>query len=817
MTTDELLQLATKQHRGGDLHEARRLYQQVLAQTPAHAGALFQMGLLELQAGRPEAALAPIRQAAAAAPDEPRYQFGLGKVLAALHQWAQAAAAYRRVLQADPSSAEAHFDLGIALQSQGDYPGAIAAYRAAVQFQPEYAEALNNLGNCHQHLGDVPAAEAAYRQALAQRPNYAGAMSNLGTVLQDTGRIDEAVALFRAAMELEADNAAHAVNLGGALCRQRSFSEAALVLRHALDRDGNNAEAAYNFGNALQGLGRLPDAADQYQRATILRPDYADAWTNLGNVQKELGEFKLATAAYEAALGAQPDSVAALNNLSCLLRTLGRLEEAKVVLRRGLALNARHPFDELRAGSFDELRAGSFDGFSKLTAGELRAGSILYNNLGNVLKDSGELDEAIDCFRRALELDPTDAATHSNLCYSLSFQSIEPEPILDECLSWNARHAEPLQSQVRVHSNGRLPDRRLRIGYVSPDFRDHCQSLFTVPLLSHHDHTLFEIFCYSSVERPDDCTRRIAGYADVWREVRALDDAALCDLIRADRIDILVDLTMHMANGRPLAFARKPAPIQIAWLAYPGTTGIGAMDYRFTDPRLDPPGAENHYSERSIRLPDSFWCYDTLTDQPEVNALPALSRGYLTLGCLNNPCKLTEHTLGLWGVLLHALPEARLLLMAPPGHHRQRVRQRLSARGVAAERVDFVPFRPRADYLRSYHDIDLGIDTFPYNGHTTSLDSFWMGVPVVTRVGATCVGRGGLSQLFHLSLLELAAESDEAFVSASVALGTDLPRLASLRRQLRPRLVQSPLMDAKRFARNVESAYRQTWCDYCER
>jgi predicted O-linked N-acetylglucosamine transferase (SPINDLY family) len=779
MTADQLLDLATERHRAGDLTEARRLYQQMLAEVPDHPVALFRISLLELQVGHPEAALALIERAITAAPGEPRYQFGLGQALAALRRWEEAASAYRRFLDADPQSADAHFALGIALQALGDLGGAIGAYEAAVKCQPDFAEAFSNLGNCHQLRGDLRQAETAYRQALAIRPNYADAMSNLGAVLQKMGRIDEAIELLRAAVALHPDVALYAVNLGSMLSRQRKFSQAATLLQHTVERDGKNAEAAYNLGIALQGLGRLREAAEQYSNATTLRPDYADALNNLGIVYKELGEFKLAGAAYEAAIRAQPDSVVARNNFACLLRTLGRLAEAEAILRRSLEINPSHP--------------------------------ALYDNLGNVLKDAGEVEEAIDCFRKALALDPNGAATHSNLAYALSFQALEGQTILAECLRWNDRHAAPLRAAIRSHPNDRSPDRRLRVGYVSPDFREHCQALFTIPLLSHHDHAAFEIFCYSSVERPDDCTRRIAGYADVWREVRPLDDAALCDLVRDDRIDILVDLTMHMADGRPLLFARKPAPVQVAWLAYPGTTGISAMDYRFTDLRLDPPGFENHYSERTIRLPDSFWCFDPLTDQPGVNALPALTRGCLTLGCLNNPCKLTGHTLRLWSGVMRALPEARLVLMAPPGPHRQHLLQRLAAHDIAAERVDFVPYRPRAEYLRSYHDIDLGLDTFPYNGHTTSLDSFWMGVPVVTRVGQTCVGRGGLSQLFNLGLLELAAENDEAFISAAVALTNDLPRLATLRQQLRTRLERSPLMDANRFARNLEAAYRRIW------
>jgi len=298
--------------------------------------------------------------------------------------------------------------------------------------------------------------------------------------------------------------------------------------------------------------------------------------------------------------------------------------------------------------------------------------------------------------------------------------------------------------------------------------------------------------------------------------VRALDDAALCELIRQDGIDILVDFTMHIAGGRPLLFARKPAPLQIAWLAYPGTTGIEAMDFRLSDPRLDPDGFDNHYSERTLRLTDSFWCYDPLTDQPEINPLPAIERGYLTLGCLNNPCKLTDYTLQLWGGVMRALPDARLELMVPPGRHRDRLLQRLQQQHIQAKRVGFVEFRPRAEYLRSYHGIDFGLDTFPYNGHTTSLDALWMGVPILTRVGRTSVGRAGLSQLYHVGLLDLAAESDAAFVGTAVALANDLPRLATLRGQLRTRLERSPLMDGPRFARNIEDACRSAWAQISE-
>jgi predicted O-linked N-acetylglucosamine transferase (SPINDLY family) len=741
------LQRATELHRAGDLAEARRLYEQILAADPLHTIALFRSGLLALQSGEADLALTRMRHAAAAAPGEARYHFGLGQALQAVQRWHDAA----------------------------------HAFKAALALEPDFAEALQGLGVSLQRAGEPALAADAYRRALQLQPGDAALIANLGTALREMGELTDAIAQLRTAVELQPEVVSHALNLGIALCQRREFVAAEPLLRHARTLDPGNPEARFNLGLALNGLGRPRDAIEEYRRATGLRPSYTDAWVNLGNVLADTGDFSGALAAYAAATQCSPGSVVGLNNAGCLLRTLGRIDEAEQQLLAGLAIDPAH--------------------------------AALHDNLGNVYKDSGQLDRAIACFRRALELQPAAAGTHGNLAYALSFQAEEPGPILEECRRWNARFAAPLP-RWREHSNDVAANRRLTVGYVSADFREHCQSLFTLPLLAHHDHAAFEIFCYSSVKRPDARTERIAALADVWRDVRKLDDDALTARIQADRIDILVDLTMHMADGRPRVFARKPAPVQVAWLAYPGTTGINAIDYRLSDPRLDPPGTERDYSEQTIRLPDTFWCYDSLTPVPQPNALPARSRGYLTLGCLNNPCKLTDHTLRLWGAVARRLPDARLLLMAPPGNSRTLLLGRLAAHGIAGDRVAFQEFRPRADYLAAYHEIDLGLDTFPYNGHTTSLDSLWMGVPVVTRVGLTCVGRAGLSQLHHLDLLELAGDTDAAFIDAAVALGSDWERLGMLRGELRRRIERSPLMDGERFTRHIEDAYRWMWRTY---
>ncbi|HTX49992.1 MAG TPA: tetratricopeptide repeat protein [Caulobacteraceae bacterium] len=736
-----------------------------------------------MQEGRLEAALAFIERARSAAPGATRYGFGLGQALSGLGRYPAAAAAYRKVIEAEPQLPEAHFGLGLVLQARGDLPAAVAAYQEALRLRPEFAEALNNLGNCRRQLGQLPEAEAAYRRALALRPNYANAMSNLGAVLPALGRADAAVALLEEAARLEPKAPSHLVNLGVALCERRRFNDAVAVLEKALAFDRRIPEAAYNLGLALHRLGRIREAADQYRRAVALKPGYAEAFNNLGDVCRELGEFDPALEAFAAATKADPASPVAFNNAGGLLRSLGRMEEAEAMLRRALAIDPNS--------------------------------AATLNNLGNVLKDCGDLASAVDCFRRVVSLDPDDVIAHSNLVYSLTFQAADGRTILEEARKWDARHGAPLRPLIRRHNNDRSAERRLRVGYVSGDFRDHCQTLFTLPLLSNHDREALEIFCYSGVERPDGHTARLERLADVWRKVRYLDDAELGEVIRRDQIDILVDLEMHMANGRPLLFARKPAPVQVAWLAYPATTGMGAIDAVFTDPRLAPPGSDSDYSERVVRLEDTFWCYDPLTAEPGVNALPALADGRLTLACLNAPCKISDHAIRMWGGVMRALENSRLLIMAPPSSHRGRLEARLAAEAIAPERVEIVPFQRRLDYLRTYHRIDFALDTFPYNGHTTSLDAYWMGVPVVSRAGQTAVGRAGLSQLFNLGLDELAADGDARFVETAVALGKDLPHLAALRRDLRSRMERSPLMDGRRFAKAVERAYRELWRDWC--
>jgi predicted O-linked N-acetylglucosamine transferase (SPINDLY family) len=562
---------------------------------------------------------------------------------------------------------------------------------------------------------------------------------------------------------------------------QRNDMTLEQILKAAED---SHLAACFNLGNAAFTGCRFQEAVEAYRTVLGLAPANLEARNNLSRALQALGQHVEALAICRETLGIDPGEVDAYNIACASARALGLMDEALGLLQRAAELRPDY--------------------------------AITHSNLGSLLKDAGRMTDAIQSFRRALELRPHDPITQSNLAYSVNFlPGYDAAAILRENQAWDRAHSLP-RGDWSHHGNDPAPERRLRIGYVSPDFRDHCQSFFTIPLFAHHDHSQFEIHCYASVPMPDAITRRIAGYADIWRNTAAMGDDEVAEWVRRDRIDILVDLTMHMANGRPRMFSRKPAPVQVAWLAYPGTTGLAAMDYRLTDPYLDPPGEhDGWYSETSIRLPDTFWCYDPLSTEPPPGPLPAFANDFITFGSLNNFCKVTPAVLSTWAQVMKAVPGSRLLLLAQPGGQRQRALEGLAAGGIQAERVDFLPFQPRPEYLASYRRVDLGLDTFPCNGHTTSLDAYWMGVPVVTLIGATVVGRAGWSQLCNLGLPELAAATQEDFVHIATELALDRPRLAQLRTMLRPRMEASPLMDGARFARSLEAALRRMWRHWC--
>jgi protein O-GlcNAc transferase len=389
---------------------------------------------------------------------------------------------------------------------------------------------------------------------------------------------------------------------------------------------------------------------------------------------------------------------------------------------------------------------------------------------------------------------------------------------LTESQNWHRQHAEPLAQLIAPHANDPNPDRRLRIGYISPDFRDHPVGRFMLPLLKSHDHREFEIFCYGDGAAPDEMTAKLQTCADIWRHTAGQTHA---DLIRQDRIDILVDLAGHTLNNRLLVFAQKPSPVQITYLGYPGTTGLAAMDYRLTDVNADPPGeTESFCTEELIRLPRTAWCFSALDENPAIADPPAVRAGHVTFGSFNNLAKLNPPLLQLWAKILQSIPNSRLLLKAKALNSKSvqdRLRESASTAGIPADRLDLCGWLSPVDHLARYSRIDIALDTYPYHGTTTTCEALWMGVPVITLAGSVHLSRVGVSLLSNAGLPELIAQSPEDYVSIATELAGDLPRLADLRRTLRQRMETSPLMDAAQFARDVESAYRAVWRRWCQK
>jgi predicted O-linked N-acetylglucosamine transferase (SPINDLY family) len=602
------------------------------------------------------------------------------------------------------------------------------------------------------------------------------------------GNLAQAEQLYRQVLEVEPDNAGAPGFLGALAYQAGRLEEAAGFYRRAAELKPNSAALHHSLGNVLHALGRTGQANAAFRRATECDPNHAEAHFNLGNGLFDQHRFAEAAASYRRALAIRPHNADALCNLGNVLEAQGQLDEAVAAYRSALALRP-------------DL-------------------ANVHNNLGNIEKERGLIAEAAASYRRALAINPTLAGVHSNLLFALNYAAQDAAALFAGHLGWARQHAEPLTALAAPHGNVPDPLRRLRIGYVSADLREHPVARFIEPVLAQHDRGGFEIFCYANDAGADEAAARLRAASDHWRCIAGLGDAAAEAMIREDAIDILVDLSGHTARNRLTLFARKPAPVQATWIGYPNTTGMSAMDYRLTDARADPPGtADSLHSETLLRLPRTFLCYRPEPASPAVAPLPAARAGYVTFGSFNNLPKITPEVVAVWARILARLPQARLLLKSGPladATARSRYLALFAEHGIAAPRITLAAkVAAVSGHLALYGEVDIGLDPFPYNGTTTTCEAMWMGVPVVALAGDRHAGRVGVSLLGAVGLEELVAKDEEAYVEKAVALASDLERLAGLRAGLRARMQQSPLCDEAGFTRALEDTWRAIWQTWC--
>jgi len=621
--------------------------------------------------------------------------------------------------------------------------------------------------------------------------NDAGADSLIaaGNVLEDSGDISGALAKYHEAREIDPDSPRVHLNCGNALLAMAKMDEAVAAYHEALRVDPQYASAHANLARALMQQKKFSEAATQYSAAIAANPEFADGYVGLGCALEELEQWIEAIQAYASALEIRPNYPGASYNLGQLLLKTGQLDEAEKHLR-------------------DALQAEPNNAFTHVW-------------LGKTLADMGILNEGMEHLRRGAELAPDVPYPSSMmLFYSNYLPEISKEELFRDHVRFGQQFCDSLTPTRPNHVNVADPDRPLRLGYVSGDFRNHPVARFIEPVLAAHDRSLYEVHCFHNFEGTDDPqTNRLRQAADRWHRIAGMDDGAAADLVRQSRIDILVDLSGHTDRNRLVMFARKPAPVQVTWLGYLGTTGIRAMDYRICDGYTDPPGlTEQFHTERLARLPQGQWChksYDTV--MVPTGALPMQKNGYPTFGSINNISKINGDVLALWGRVLTECPTARLRMAAiVSDRSRQLVVSVFLKAGIDPARIEFVPRTGYHEYLSGIRELDIVLDPFPYNGGTTTVDALAMGVPVVTLAGDRSISRGGLSLLSTVGLSDFVARNHDEYVAVVKKAVSDPESLLEIRKGLRDRVGRSVLQNSQRFTNQLEMLYRELWCEWCK-
>jgi protein O-GlcNAc transferase len=667
----------------------------------------------------------------------------------------------------------------------------------------------------HQSGGRSHEAERLLRSVLQSEPNHAAANHALGVLYAKQGKAEIAIPFFSAALNAEPQEPRHWFSLAKAFIDIGAIDQARFVLekggvfgvsvapQSALSLSLKRWDL-FDQAEKYYEAGRWAEAEQCYEQILASDPADVDSLHMLGVVAWRTQRFEMAVKLISEAIRLK-DTVASFHcDLGIVLDSLGRFEEAIKSYTEALKLD---PF-----------------------------GLLIHNSFGNTSLKLGRLGDAIAHFEQVLSSREIPLGTasgkisrqrsifiqaHSNLIFALLYIADFPNiELMNRAREFGEKFAVPLLRQ-RQFTNVADPDRRLRIGFVSGDFRKHAVSYFFEPLLAHLDRGPLEIFGYSNAYIEDAVTVRLKDNFDHWRNIRSLDDNAAADLIEADGIDILVDLAGHSADNRLLVFACKPAPVQVTWLGFSATTGLQAIDYRITDVHAEPVGLTEHLNVETLwRLPRIFCCYQGANPAPAViDHPPKDGTGYVTFGCFNNFAKLTEPVLALWARVLARLPDARLMLEIAGLEStslRAEIEARLARFGLPLDRLILVPRSPANQFVL-YNQIDIALDPFPSNGGTTSMDTLWMGVPLVTLAGDRFSSRMGVTILTNAGLSELIAADEAQYVEIAAALASDDGRLRSLRHNLRERVVQSPLMDQAAFARDMEAAYRGMWQIWCER
>ena len=690
----------------------------------------------------------------------------------------------QQLITFDAKSSFGWKSLGVIQKKNQMHERALASMVQASLLDPNDSEIYLNKGIIQKELNRFSEALESLFTALKIKPNYAEAYNAIGNIYEQNAQYELSIQAYKKYLEIKPDCFLGLNNLGKVLTDQASFEEAEYCLLLSAIKNPQHPETHNNLGVLYEASGRLIDAEQSYLRALEIAPNFSEALNNLGALCNARGQLVRAEQLFLRALEINENHAETYNNFGNCLKEMGRFTESINYFEKALTLKPRL--------------------------------APAHKNLGVVLKDLGRLDEAEVCYRRALELKPDYAEAFSSLLFTLNYHPDKSsEEIFAAYQEYDQRFCVPLRDQWRPFSNPLEPNRRLRVGYVSPDFRFCSARHFLEPLLANHDKSAVEVFAYAQLAVEDEMTAAYKGYVDHWVPTLGMGDADLVGRIRADQIDILVDTAGHSANSRLGVFARKPAPVSLSWLGFGYTSGLSAIDYYLTDEITAPPGSEHLFSETPWPLDPASLVYRPAQGMGEVNTLPALSRGYVTFGTLTRSVRINHRTIRVWAQILQQVPNARLVIDS--GSYKEVLMQDslaelFAAQGISRDRLEIGCHSPW-DVLRG---IDIGLDCFPHNSGTTLFETLYMGIPFITLADRPGMGRLGSSILRALGRSEWIAQTEEEYVRKAVALASDLPALEVNRAHQRGQMEASPLMDESGYARKVESAYRMMFKRWCE-
>jgi protein O-GlcNAc transferase len=780
----------------GRYSEAETLARSLVDAFPEDGQAWNVLSATLRQRGEIVEALSAMKMAVQCMPEDAISLRNTAVLLYELERFAEAEQFCRRALAVDQGYADAHLTLSLILKAQKHLPEAEHSSRMALQLKPDSPEILVELGLILNEQGKFAEAEACCHKALQLNPSFAEAQYSLGLIFQKSDRFQEAESAYRQAIALKANYTEVYTMLGVLLLSQRAFAAAEAVFRQSLHHTPADPNSLHNLGKSLANQNRYPEAESCYIQVLTLEPHNAEAHYNLGIAFAHQGKTLEAEKSYRNALNLNPDYNEAANNLGNNLLQQGRLEEAEAIFRTLLEAHTNSPAASLSSPDLLNYAA---------------------NNLGNNLLKMGRLEESEAIFRALLESQPNIPMAFSNFLFLLNYHPDKTgEEIFQEYLRFENQFARPLYNQWQEHTNKPDKNRRLKIGYVSPQFRLHSMCYFLEPLLARHDKNTVEVFAYADVDHEDELSKRYRSYVDHWFTTPGLSDAALARKIREDEIDVLVDLAGHTANNRLGVFARKPAPVSLHWLDFGYTTGLTAIDYYLTDKTTAPEGSEGLFSETPWRITTPSIVYRPANGMGKAGPLPAMVHDHITFGTLTRAVRINYRTIRVWSEILKRVKNAHLVINSRnfcDPTVQEELAKKFIAQGVHREQLEIGYHSPPWDVYRS---LDISLDCFPHNSGTTLIESLYMGVPYISLAGRPSVGTLGSSILEGVGHPEWIARTEEMYIDLAVALAADIPRLAALRAGLRQEMKASPLMDEPGFARKMEAAYREMFAKWCD-